>query len=110
MSKRMTFDTANFLREQYPEDFANMSKVIVEVSRFNLPHYRRRRKKVSQEQKTNTYRFGPDLGPILDWLDENCSEVYIGRFAENEKLNENARVQFEFTNAADAMAFKLMFS
>jgi hypothetical protein len=43
-------------------------------------------------------------------LDENCTEVYIGRFAEDTKMQAEQTVEFEFTNMTDAMAFKLMFS
>lgn len=97
--------TFTYLQANFPEDFAQMARLEIQVSNFSMFRSRRRSKK----KKTNKEKYGQQLVEILKWLDENCSEPYFPRVSQDQKLSWDTTIQFYFTDDADAMAFKLMF-
>ncbi len=105
MSKKMPSATFIYLQNNYPEDFAEMLCLEIEVSNFSMFRSRRRTKK----KKTIKERYGEQLTDIIEWLNENCSEPYYPRVSQNQKLSWDTTIEFYFTDDADAMAFKLMF-
>lgn len=102
-TKRMSADAFLYFCNQYSED--SFYKVTIEANKFEVFRAERKNKK-----KTNK-RFGPKLGPIFDWLDENVSQPYYAKFDQSEKnfYNYKSDVLFYFVNQHDAVMFKLMF-
>lgn len=114
MTKRITATGWTHLKKTYPDDVAKMHHLNISVNRFNVFLTRAlRQKKLAKIQKqdkiTNVDRYGQQLGYILDWLDENCNDMY---YAENEGITQytsDMSIGFYFMEETDAMAFKLMF-
>jgi len=114
MSKRISATAWTHLKRTYPDDVSKMHHLNIPVNRFNVfltkALRRKKLKKLRDKEKiTNIDRYGQQLGYILDWLDENCNDMY---YAENEGISQftaNMTVGFYFMEETDAMAFKLMF-
>jgi len=114
MSKRISATGWTHLKRTYPDDVSKMHHLNIPVNRFNVfltKQLRRKRKEKLQDKEkvTNIDRYGQQLGYILDWLDENCNDMY---YAENEGISQftpDMTVGFYFMEETDAMAFKLMF-
>ena len=106
MNKRMPADTFLYLQKNFPEDFGKMSKLDVDISKFDL--FRGRRKK----NRTSVDLYGEQLNEILEWLDNNCDNPYFPKMDWAESRSSGSRftrVSFYFMEDTDAMAFKLMF-
>lgn len=114
MSKRISATGWTHLKRTYPDDVSKMHHLNIPVNRFSVFLTRSlRQKKLAKLRKqgkiTNVDRYGQQLGYILDWLDENCNDMY---YAENQGLlhfTSDMTVGFYFMEETDAMAFKLMF-
>jgi len=113
---RITTTAWSYLKSNYSEEIEKMAMIEVSVNRFNigLKRYRKRKslKPRPKKKKNNIQRHGPELGNILDWLEDNCSDQYYPTFID-EKLEDRHKtekiVQVYFMEETDAMAFKLVY-
>lgn len=114
MGHRISASAWTYMREHFAEDVEKMATLTVSLDRCNIfPSHARllkrnpNRKKA--KDKTNIERFGAELGPMFDWLDENTNDQY---YIERAKIKGNRReteINCYFIDESDAMAFKLMF-
>lgn len=111
-SKRMTAEGFIYFCENFSID--SFHKVSVHTNRFELF-----KSEKGIKSKTNK-RFGPHLGPIMDWLDENLEHPYYVKRSDAQPFVNydtsggnssllNLVVDFYFVDEHDAMLFKLMF-
>lgn len=113
MSKRMTAEAFTFLKRTFPNDFADMPCLEIEVSSFNnfrTRIFRLTRNSPSTKKKSNKEKYGEQLADIIEWLDENINEPYFPRVSQDQQLSWDTVIEFYFMDEADAMAFKLMFT
>lgn len=116
MGHRIDVVAWTYMKGHFAEDIENMTTFSVSLDRCNIfpSHarlYRKRnpnRKKA--KDKTNTERFGIELGPMFDWLNENTNDQYYAEMAKKPDTVREAMINFYFMDEADAMAFKLVFS
>ena len=104
---RMTAKAFSFIQQEHPD---KMSRLEIEVSDFIKFRGHRRKKAKLKKDKTDTQRYGEQVGSILEWLDENTTEPYFPRVVPNQRLKWDTAIEFYFVEETDAMAFKLMFS
>jgi len=114
MSKKISATAWTHLKKTYPDDVLKMHHLNISVNRFNVFLTKRlcqkKIKKLQDKTKiTNTDRFGQQLGYILDWLNENCNDMYYVQNEGISQLTADMSVGFYFMDETDAMAFKLMF-
>lgn len=112
MGKRLTVKAWEYFKEQYPEDIEGLSCFDVSFDRLNIfPSYTRRGKlkKAKNTPKSNIERYGVELGPILDWLDDNTNEQYYANINRDKEGYRIIYIRFYFFEETDAVAFKLMF-
>ncbi len=112
MSKRISATGWTHLKKTYPDDVAKMHHLNVNVNRFNVFLTNRlRAKKMAKlkDKPTNIDRYGHQLGQILDWLDENCNDMFYVQNEGLSQLRSDMTVGFYFMDEGDAMGFKLMF-
>ena len=112
MSKRISATGWTHLKRTYPDDVTKMHHLNISVNRFNVfltKTLRRKKLKKLKNKATNTDRYGRQLGYILDWLDENCNDMYYAQNEGHSILTADMSVGFYFMDEGDAMAFKLMF-
>lgn len=112
MGKRLTVKAWEYFKEQYPDDIEDLSYFDVPFDRLNIfPSYTkwRKRKKAKNAPKSNVERYGLELGPILDWLDDNTNEQYYANINRDKEGYRIIHIRFYFFEETDAVAFKLMF-
>jgi len=107
MGERLTLKAWKYIEEQYPNDIETLSYFDVPFDRLNVfPNYYRLK---SKKSKNNTERYGVELGPIIDWLDDNTNEQYYVNIDREYNGFRLMPVRFYFFDETDAVAFKLMF-
>ena len=115
MGHRITPKAWNHLKEHFAEDIENMTTFSVSLDRCNIfpSHARLSRKRnpnrKKAKDKTNIERFGVDLGPMFDWLDDNTNDQYYAEMGKKAGTTRAAVINFYFIDEGDAMGFKLMF-
>ena len=104
----MSAEAYSFIQNEFP---GKLSCLELKISDFKTFRYRKRRKsKKPRKQKTNAERYGNHLTTILDWLDENCNDLYFPKKDNVDRHTKEATIKFYFIEESDAMAFKLTFS
>ena len=115
MGHRITTKAWLHLKENFAEDIKKMTIFEISVDRCNLFNSRAKvsRKEANKgkvRERSNIERYGIELGPIFDWLNENANDQYYAERGVNSGTSRNAMIVFYFMDEGDAMAFKLMFS
>lgn len=113
MGQRIAAVAWHEFKKQFPDDIEKMTTFDVSLDQYNLflPRIRRKPSKYSKkaEDKSNIEMFGIELGPMIDWLNENTNDQYYAEVAEKKRGVRAIRIKFYFMDEGDAMAFKLMF-
>lgn len=109
MTKRIPAASWTYLKKNYPDDVVNMACIKIPVNRFNVFMKKRFGTKNKKISKNNVQRYGRQLGCILDWIDENCNDMYYAEPGDIDFTSSNLIIEFYFMDETDAMALKLMF-
>lgn len=108
MGKRISEKAWHVFIEANPDAAKEITSFNVKFDRQNVfPNFYKYRKK-QKCSKSNTERFGIELGPALDWLDDNTNEEYYVMIDRASKGYRIMEVTFFFCDDGDAMAFKLI--
>lgn len=109
--KKLSPKQFKWVRDTFPDEFKKMSCVEIEVNKFNLSSRWRRSSRNLKNISDNIKVYGPDIGPIFDYLDENCVETYYPQLDDEQRRSsaDNAKIKFYFTDETDAVGFSLMF-
>lgn len=105
MGKRISETAWLFFKKQYPDITKIFIKIDILVDKQNVFP----KNTIKIKLKTNIERFGGELGPIIDWLDENINDQYYVKVNQFVSGLRYTTISFYFQNEYDAMAFKLVF-
>lgn len=108
MGKRVSENAWRLFKESNPDAIDELMKVVVKFDRQNIfPNHFSVRYKGSKS-KNNTERFGVELGPAIDWLDENTNDEYYVEINRGGGGNAIIELVFYFHDEGDAVGFKLL--
>ena len=105
MGKRISETAWRLFNEQHSDAVKNLTTFVVPFDKQNIFPRKFRRK----ASKNNTERFGIELGPAIDWLDNNTNNEYYAKIYRESNGHRIMEVIFYFYDEYDAMAFKLVF-
>jgi len=105
MGKRISDNTWRYLKKNTPDIIDGLPIVTIKLDRHNIfpNHFLL---KYKHKSKTNSERYGVELGPAIDWLDENTNDEYYVEMGDDEDRLKNIIIYFH--EESDAMAFKLV--
>ena len=112
MAHRLTISAWNHMKDNFPEEIEKLICINMPFDRNNIPSRwlsSTKKNKKMAEQKTYIERYGVELGPIVDWLDENTNDQHYIDIDPKNVGNRYTLINFYFFDDTDAVAFKWMF-
>ena len=109
MGHRLSKKAWDHFKQEFPEDVKNLTAFEVKLDRSNLKTYRYYPKK-RKKSKTNSQKYGVELGPMIDWLDEIIDNQYYLELDRTKQDKVFAILKIYFLEESDAVGFKLVFS